>query len=183
VVRCLRNFHRLSVLAEIKRTRTERWIFIEDVGSFPFEGTRVFTAPDFGYWSPADRLQLLDWKTGGGGEGASLQLGGYALYALEVLGVDPRRVDLLEINLREGKVTPHPWDEASLDRVREHIRLSVRSMKAYLKDPERNLAEESGFEKTEDLRICRWCNFRAVCRPELAPFKVAAGSAPAEAAS
>jgi hypothetical protein len=56
-------------------------------------------------------------------------------------------------------------------------------MKAYLKDPERNLAEESGFEKTEDLRICRWCNFRAVCRPELAPFKVAAGSAPAEAAS
>jgi hypothetical protein len=67
-------------------------------------------------------------------------------------------------------VTSHPWDEVSLDRVREHIRLSVRSMKAYLKDPERNLAEESGFEKTEELRICRWCNFRSVCRPELAPF-------------
>jgi len=170
VVRCLRNFHRLPVLAEIKRTPTERWIFIEDIGSFPFEGTRVFTAPDFGYWSAADRLQLLDWKTGGSGEGASLQLGGYALYALEVLGVDLGRVDLLEVNLREGRVTTHPWDEASLDRVREHIRLSVRAMKAYLKDPERNLAEESGFEKTEDLRICRWCNFRAVCRPELAPF-------------
>jgi len=87
-----------------------------------------------------------------------------------VLGVDLSRVDLLEVNLREGKVTPHPWDEASLERVREHIRLSVRSMKAYLKDPERNLAEESGFEKTEELRICRWCNFRSVCRPDLAPF-------------
>jgi hypothetical protein len=46
-------------------------------------------------------------------------------------------------------------------------------MKAYLKDPERNLAEESGFEKTEELRICRWCNFRGVCRPELAPFAAA----------
>ena len=79
-------------------------------------------------------------------------------------------VDLLEVNLREGKVTAHPWDEASLDRVREHIRLSVRSMKAYLKDPALNLAEESGFEKTEELRICRWCNFRGVCRPDLAPF-------------
>ncbi len=43
-------------------------------------------------------------------------------------------------------------------------------MKAYLKDPALNLAEESDFEKTEELRICRWCNFRAVCRPELAPF-------------
>jgi hypothetical protein len=170
VVRCLRNFHRLPVLTDIKQTPTERWVFIEDIGSFPFEGTRVFSAPDFGYWSHADRLQLLDWKTGGGGEGAGLQLGGYALYALEVLGVDLGRVDLLEVNLREGKVTNHPWDATSLERVREHIRLSVRSMKAYLKDPARNLAEESGFEKTEELRICRWCNFRAVCRPELAPF-------------
>jgi hypothetical protein len=23
------------------------------------------------------------------------------------------------------------------------------------------------FERTEELRSCRWCNFRAVCRPEL----------------
>ncbi len=112
----------------------------------------------------------MDWKTGGNGEDASLQLGGYALYALEVLGVDPPRVDLLEVNLREGRVTSHPWDEISLERVREHVRLSVRAMKAYLKDPEKNLAEEANFEKTEDLRICRWCNFRGVCRPELPPF-------------
>ena len=74
------------------------------------------------------------------------------------------------VNLREGKVTTHPWDEVSLDRVREHIRLSVRAMKAYLKDPDRNLADEANFEKAEELRICRWCNFRAVCRPELPPF-------------
>jgi hypothetical protein len=169
VVRCLRNFHRLPLLADIKRTPSERWILIEDIGSFPFEGTRLFTAPDFGYWNEADRLQLVDWKTGGGAD-ASLQLGGYALYALEVLGVDLPRVDLLEVNLREGQVTAHPWDEASLERVREHIRLSVRSMKAYLKDPERNLAVEADFERTEELRICRWCNFRAVCRPELPAF-------------
>ena len=69
------------------------------------------------------------------------------MYALEVMHVELSRVDLLEVNLREGKVTAHPWDEASLDRVREHIRLSVRAMKAYLKDPERNLAEEANFEK------------------------------------
>jgi hypothetical protein len=170
VVRCLRNFHRLPLLGEIKRVATERWILIEDIGSFPWEGTTVFTAPDFGYWSHADRLALIDWKTGGNGEDASLQLGGYALYALEVLGVDPSRVDLLEVNLREAAVSRHPWNAASLERVREHIRLSVRSMKAYLKVPESNLAEESDFEKTEDLRICRWCNFRGVCRPDLLPF-------------
>jgi len=171
VVRCLRNFYRLPLLAEIKQTPTDRWSFIEDIGSFAFEGTRVFAAPDFGFWNAADRLQLVDWKTGGnGGESAATQLGAYALYALEVMGVDLERVDLLEVNLGAAKVTAHPWDEVSLDRVREHIRLSVRAMRAYLKDPDKNLAEEANFEKSEDLRICRWCNFRAVCRPELPPF-------------
>ena len=182
VVRCLRNFHRLPLLADIKRTPVERWILLEDIGSFPWEGTRIVTAPDFGYWSRDDRLQLVDWKTGGGGAGASLQLGGYALYSLEVLGVDLSRVDLLEVNLREGKVTAHPWDAQRLDRVRDFIRLSVRSMKAYLEDPEKNVAREADFEKTEHVRICRWCNFRAVCRPELPPFPAAAADPQKEAA-
>jgi len=79
-------------------------------------------------------------------------------------------VDLHEVNLREGKVTTHPWDAGALDRVREHIRFSARAMRAYLRDPERNLADEADFERAEDLRICRWCNFRQVCRPELPPF-------------
>ncbi len=40
-------------------------------------------------------------------------------------------------------------------------------MKAYLADPAPNQALEDNFENTEDLRICRWCNFRSVCRPDL----------------
>src|SRR5512134_1742877 len=60
VVRCLRNFHRLPLLADIKRAPVERWILIEDIGSFEFEGTRIFIAPDFGYWNAADRLELVD---------------------------------------------------------------------------------------------------------------------------
>ena len=177
IVRCLRNFHRLPLLADIKATSTERWIMIEDIGSFGFEGTTVFAAPDFGYWNAADRLQLVDWKTGGNGDGAALQLGGYALYAHTLLHVDPTRVDLLEVNLREGKVSAHPCDPGSLDRVRDNIRLSVRSMKAYLRDAEANLAAETDFEKAEDTRLCRWCNFRGVCRPELPSFDAARAAA------
>jgi hypothetical protein len=183
VMRCLRNFHRLPLLADIKATPTDRWVLIEDIRTFTFEATTIYAAPDFGYWTApagetAARLQLVDWKTGGGGSDASVQLAAYALYALETLGVDPARTDLLEVNLREGKVTTHPCDVAAIDRVREHIRLSVRSMKAYLRDPARNLAVEDDFEKTEERRICRWCNFRGVCRPELPPFAVAEPAEP-----
>src|SRR5712691_409213 len=95
------------------------------------------------------------------------QLGCYALYAHEVLGVSPARTDLIEVNLREPTVTLHRWDDDRLAAVRDQLRLSIRAMKAYLADPDANLALIDGFERSEELRICRWCNFRAVCRPEI----------------
>src|SRR5262249_34748941 len=168
VCRCLRNFHRLPLLAEIRRTPPERWILIEDVRAFEFEGTPVYAAPDFGYWERHGRLALVDWKTGSPDpEETAMQLGGYALYARDILDVSPDRVDLLEVNLRAGEVTVHPWDAARLDDIRERLRLSIRGMKAWLRDPSANVAALEDFERTEDRRLCRWCNVKAACRPEL----------------
>ncbi len=168
VVQCLRNFFRLPLLAAIRATEPEHWSIEHWSKTFDFEGTPVWVAPDFGYWSPEGRLALVDWKTGGTNpDGAAFQLGCYALYAHDVLGVEPARVDLLETNLREPEVTAHRWSDARLEEIREQLRLSIRSMKAYLVDPAANVAAVADFERTEDLRICRWCNFRAVCRPEL----------------
>ncbi len=168
VIRCLRNFYRLPLLAQIKKLARERWVIIEEIHTFDFEGTPVYGAPDFAYWTESGRLALVDWKTGAPNpDGSALQLGCYALYAREVLRVEPALVDLLDVNLREGAVQQYPWDVAKLDAVREHLRLSIRGMRAWLRDPATNLAAPEDFERTEDLRICRWCNFRAVCRPEL----------------
>jgi hypothetical protein len=170
VLRCLRNFHRLPLTADIRETPRERWILIEDVRAFDFEGTPIYAAPDFGYWTTADRLALVDWKTGNPDpEETAVQLGGYALYARDVLDVEPDRVDLLQVNLRESAVTVHPWDAARVDAIRDRLRLSIRGMKAWLRDPDANVAVLEDFERTEELRICRWCNFRGVCRPELGP--------------
>jgi len=169
VLRCLRNFHRLPLLDEIRRAPPERWTLIEDIRAFTFEGTPVFAAPDFGFWTSADRLALVDWKTGSPDpDETAVQLGGYALYARDILEVSPEHVDLLEVNLRAGEVTAHPWDESRLEEIRERLRLSIRGMKAWLRDPDANVAAVEDFERTEDLRLCRWCNFKAVCRPELA---------------
>jgi hypothetical protein len=168
VLRCLRNFHRLPLYEAIRATPRERWILIEDVRAFEFEGTPVYAAPDFGFWTTGDRLVLVDWKTGSPDpEETAVQLGGYALYARDILEVAPERIDLLEVNLRAGEVTTHPWDETRLGEIRERLRLSIRSMKAWLRDPATNLAALEDFERTEELRLCRWCNFKAVCRPEL----------------
>jgi hypothetical protein len=168
VVTCLRNFFRLPLLAAVCKTSPEHWSIEHWSKVFDFEGTPVWIAPDFGYWTEEGRLVLVDWKTGGSdAEATAFQLGCYALYAREVLGVPPARVDLLEVNLREPTVTPLRWDDARLEAVREQLRLSIRSMRAYLADADANVARIDDFERTEELRICRWCNFKAVCRPEL----------------
>jgi hypothetical protein len=167
VATCLRNFFRLPLLAAIRKTAPEHWSIEHWSKVFDFEGTSVWVAPDFGFWEDG-RLALVDWKTGGASpDGAAFQLGCYALYADEVLHVEPARVDLFEANLREPEVTRLHWSDERLEAIKEQLRLSIRSMKAYLADPEANLAAIAGFEKTEELRICKWCNFRAVCRPEL----------------
>ncbi len=168
VATCLRNFFRLPLLAAIRGTSPAHWSIEHWSKVFDFEGTAIWVAPDFGFWTTEGRLGLIDWKTGSGnGESAAFQLGCYALYAREVLAVAPAQVDLYEVNLREPRVTPHRWDDARVEAVREQLRLSIRSMKAYLADAPANVAVLTDFERTEDLRICRWCNFRAVCRPEL----------------
>ena len=168
VLRCLRDVPPPAAPPRDPRTPRERWILIEDIRAFHFEGTPVYAAPDFGFWTPADRLALVDWKTGSPHpEETAVQLGCYALYAAEVLDVEPAHVDLLEVNLREGAVTVHPWDAARIEDIRERLRLSIRGMRAWLRDPDANVAVLEDFERAEDVRICRWCNFRVVCRPEL----------------
>jgi hypothetical protein len=165
---CLRNFFRLPLLAEVRKTTPEHWSIEHWSKVFDFEGTSVWIAPDFGFWNDAGRLTLVDWKTGASdADATAFQLGCYALYAREVLDVTPANVALLEVNLREPTVTPLTWDDGRLEAIREQLRLSIRSMRAYLADPDANLARREDFERTEELRICRWCNFRRVCRPEL----------------
>jgi len=168
VVTCLRNFFRLPLLEAVRKTAPEHWSIEHWSKVFDFEGTLVWIAPDFGYWNADGLLTLVDWKTGASDTDATaFQLGCYALYAREVLGVEPSQVDLLEANLREPTVTPLLWDDARLEAIREQLRLSIRSMRAYLVDAGANAARIEDFERTEELRICRWCNFRMVCRPEL----------------
>ena len=168
VATCVRTFFRLPLLAEIRRTPLEHWLIEYSSKAFEFEGTAIWVAPDFGYWTAEDRLVLVDWKTGASDpEATAFQLGCYALYANEVLKRPPDRVDLFEANLRQGVVTGVHWDDGRLEAIRERIRFSIRSMKVYLADSAANVAVIDNFERTEDLRLCRWCNFRAVCRPEL----------------
>src|SRR2546428_4914657 len=109
VATCLRNFFRLPLLAEIRRTSPEHWSIDHWSKVFDFEGTQVWVAPDIRFWTSEGRLGLVDWKTGGGAGGASFQLGCYALYARDLLGVDPNTGVLYQDHHREPPPAPLRW--------------------------------------------------------------------------
>src|SRR2546421_8763301 len=119
VAACLRNFFHLPLTAEIRTTVPEHWSIEHWSKVFDFEGTAVWVAPDFGFWTRDGRLALVDWKTGGTSpDGAAFQLGCYALYARDFLGVEPARVDLFEANLRGPDVTRIHWSDERLQAIR-----------------------------------------------------------------
>jgi len=92
VADCLRNFFRLPLLAEVRRTEPSHWSIEHWSKVFDFEGTPVWIAPELRLLERAGRLTLVDWKTGASDPDATaFQLGCYALYAAEVQGVPPPR--------------------------------------------------------------------------------------------
>src|SRR5439155_25522608 len=115
-----------------------------------FEATPIWMPRDFGFWAVEGRLPLIDWKTGAADpDAAAFQLGCYALYAKDILGVDPEKVDLVEVNQRKPTVTPHRWDGGRLADIREPVRLSIGGVKAYLADPNANVAVLVAFVRQE----------------------------------
>ena len=66
VATCLRHFFTLPLTADIRRSAPEHWSIEHWSKVFEFEGTPMWVAPDFGFWTGEGRLALVDWKTGGG---------------------------------------------------------------------------------------------------------------------
>jgi CRISPR/Cas system-associated exonuclease Cas4 (RecB family) len=167
VYTCLERFFASKVRTIILETRIENWLPIDALDSFVFEGVKIYVAPDFALRNEQGNALLIDWKTGRPGEDDDhrMQLVCYGLFAREKWGVDPRRA-IGELHyLLTGDVQVVTLDEAALEEGMEHMRSSIRGMKALLADPEANAAEISAFAPTEDRAACARCVFRRACWP------------------
>lgn len=161
---CLSTFFASPYPAELSARPREAWLSVEDMTSFDFEGTKVWVVPDLAYRRADEALCIVDWKTGAwSDEPDPIQLACYALYGTDAWSAAPEDVVTVEYNLREGRGHERRIDAAMLDAVRETMRESIATMRAALRDPENNLADEDAFERTEDLGECARCPFREAC--------------------
>lgn len=164
----LRAFYRSEVLEEIRRTPRDRWLGVDELDHWFFEGTKIWVAVDFAYRDAEGRVHLLDWKTGKERGVDHTQVASYALYARQKWDVRPDGVVgglvyLVQDGDRPAERTSVAADEPALEACRELMRGSIAEMRSALVDREKNVARVEDFPQIEDRERCRRCPFRRPC--------------------
>lgn len=160
---CLRNFYASSWLERARKLTRQEWLPIDEIGSFPLDGIKVFAGPDFAF-REGDRVVLVDWKTGRYREEDRDQVTGYALYALDRWAAAPEKVVARLVYLGSNEEVDVPVDREALEGFRKLFRESVEQMRRLMRDPARNVAAKDDFPMVEDAQACRGCSFRKLCR-------------------
>jgi len=160
----VRSFYGSETFAHLKRVPASRWLTVDELDSWLFDGTKIWVAIDFAYRDEQGRLHVLDWKTGRERGLDHVQVAIYALYAREKWGVPEDGVlgELVYLGNGGEQVTVQA-DAAALQGCREEMRRSIEAMRAALEDPVRNVARIDRFPQLQGRDACRRCPFRRPC--------------------
>jgi len=147
---------------EIRRTKLEDWVTLEDFLSFDFQGTKIYLSIDFAM-KVGDKIILFDWKTGEERLASfDLQLTLYSLYVIKKFGISTDKIETRIFNLTIDKIDNFIIDDEKIDEIKRYMQESISKMKKLLRDDSNNEAKEEDFEKNEGFR-CSRCNFKKVC--------------------
>jgi PD-(D/E)XK nuclease superfamily len=161
----LRAFYGSETLDRIRRVPRQRWLTVDDLDSWTFEGVKVWVAIDFAYLDADGLVHVLDWKTGKEREVDHVQVGIYSLYAQQKWNAAPQSVvgGLVYLSTPAADRVTVAADPAALEGCREEMRRSMAAMKGRLDDVAGNVAREASFPRLDDRGACRRCAFRRPC--------------------
>ncbi len=158
-------FYASEAFGRIRETPRDRWLGVDELDSWTFEGTKVWVAVDFAFKDEEGVVHVIDWKTGREREVDHTQVGIYALYAQEKWGapLDGVAGELVYLSTPTGERVTVSADPASLDGCKDEMRRSIGAMRAALSDPDRNVAQLERFPQRSSADHCRRCPFRRPC--------------------
>jgi hypothetical protein len=160
----LRSFYASPTFAAIREVPRERWLSVDELDSFVFEGTKVWVAVDFAYRDDEGRVHVLDWKTGRQRDVDHVQVGIYALYASGKWQVPADRVVGGLVYLPSGaRRVDVSVGEPALEGCRAAMRGSIAAMRERLDDAAANHASMPRFPMPESREPCARCPFRRPC--------------------
>ena len=163
------RFHQGPYLEDLRRLPADAWLALEDLTSFPLDGVTVYVKLDLAVRATGGDVAIIDWKTGRREpRPEGLQLGTYALHAVEHWKAAPDAIEVREVNLTTGAEGTQRVSASQLEAARTTIRESIRQMRAKLLDAAENRAREEDFATRPGPRTCPRCPFREIC-PETRP--------------
>jgi PD-(D/E)XK nuclease superfamily len=169
VTAALRNLlksERLPWLFEKALATKDEWIIDpEGYGECRIDNQKAYCKVDF-LFPIGDEVYILDWKTGKKDDAKhGKQLRGYVAWAYfhfekEFTKIVPSVAYLLpEYSERSIQV-----DENGIEAFSDEIRSETEEMYKYCEDVEDNIPlAKVEFPMTENLILCRYCNFRELC--------------------
>lgn len=177
---CLESMGQSNYLQDAMEAKESgRLVFIENPDELDFD-LMAFKRPDIGdfkIFAQADFVVeyedhttcIIDWKTGRppahGQDFVTEQLGLYALWASEKLGLDldSNKIEPYEVYLPSEQSRGDVIGPGAIQDTLKFVSSSVRELREVLRDPETNLAHEQDFVPRPSTAKCGACEFRAVC--------------------
>jgi len=163
---CLGNFYNSSLYKELLADDTASWLAIEDLEEYSFDGAKIYVKLDFARRRNGF-VEIYDWKTGKSDSAkAGVQMGTYAIYAMNKWGVGLENIKTYLFNL--AAADPRPEEQvitgALIASTREVMTQSIEAMRGLLADPSKNVPKpRENFQFTENTRLCDFCNFYKIC--------------------
>jgi len=161
----LRNFYASDIYDGLKSHPRDGWLEVEDFSSFHLDHIKINLVIDCAI-KEGEEIYIYDWKTGKSlSENLSIQLGCYALYAMERWRVSPESLSIIEYNLSFDKSNWFSVSQEEMKGIEGYINGSIKDMQSLLADVLNNIPMQEGrFNKIEDEHVISRCNYRKVCR-------------------
>jgi hypothetical protein len=158
----LQVFLHSALYADLRQQAPTTFLNVDDLQSFAMAGTKIWVQLDLARHVD-DMIYIYDWKTGPA-QLAEMryQLGIYGLY-LQQTRPEWRSRQAIIYLLAEDKVLTFDLDEAMLQETQAQVEANIAQLRGLLHDAEGNLAELQRFPMTNDLNVCRSCQFRELC--------------------
>jgi hypothetical protein len=161
---CLRNFFELELVTRLRSTPPWRWLAVEALSSFDFDGATILVKPDFAWRDDGDRVVVVDWKTGKPrSDVEKQQLAVYGLFARRVWGRagDALAGNVIHLETGDSELFDiSPQDSADAEAT---IRASLKEMRALHPEALATPFNWDRFPLTDDLTACGRCAFRRLC--------------------
>jgi CRISPR/Cas system-associated exonuclease Cas4 (RecB family) len=140
-----------------------------DPENFEYNGVKIYAIPDYVHRA-GEQFHIHDWKAGKVRDAHKRQLAVYGLWAHAKYGVAPEQIIVYVQYLKTGQVVVDQITPEHLASIEDEIRVSIADMAEFLEDGD--IQRNQPIPRDEWLlaaepRICRNCNFRELCRPEL----------------